>query len=121
MQLTDPQTILDVFSNHEILLYLAQFRVTIQYVIHCTAGQCGRLLGNMGNGPGSRDFKVSSFLMQFPAQQSEQARLARTIGSDNADTPAGVDLKGQIFNETARTPCKRQITELDQGRMVWDN
>lgn len=39
--------------------------------------------------------------MQFPAEQGEQARFAATVGADQTDPPAGVNLDVGVDDQRA--------------------
>ena len=74
----------------------AVFPVTLACIGESRAGISGRVLGNVCNDPVRRQGEVSFIRMQTTEYQREQAGLADTVGTGDANFLSRVDAKRGI-------------------------
>jgi len=78
------------FSLRDRLLDTAQFAIAVQHELDGGIGQGRRLLRDMRQHPVRRHLQLAGFVMQLAQQHGEQAGLAGTVGTGQADLVSGM-------------------------------
>jgi hypothetical protein len=93
VQFGQRMTVVGRFCDGERAFGATEFLVAVEHELDRRARQRRRLLRNRGNAPVARYDAIAGFTVDLAAQQGEQARLARAVGADHADAPAGRNLQ----------------------------
>jgi len=66
----------------------------------------------VGDDPARRQIEIAGVLMQFIAQQREQAGFAGTVGADQTDLPAGINGQGNLVKKRLAAALQRSKSGL---------
>src|SRR5690606_19513786 len=107
--------ILALLRLSQLALDLAQPLVTVEHVIHRQALEVIYLLAHVGDAPVWWQGAVTGVRCQLSEQQGEQARLAGTIGAQQADFLAGVQGQTGVLQQAQGAALQGQGFDLYHG------
>jgi hypothetical protein len=116
MQLADPVAVVFLFSDIQLFFERPKASVAVDRIVDRAAVERRRLLRDMGDAPVRRELGVALVGVDLAAQQREEARLARAVGADQADTLTRMEGNVRALEERLGAPPERELREADQLR-----
>ncbi len=102
------------FGGLERAFDVAQFAIAVEDEFDRRRRHGGGFLRDVGDRPGLGQLDLPGVLMEFPAQEREQAGLAAPVGPDQADLVPRMEGEVCAIQQALGAAGKREVGESDQ-------
>ena len=111
----DTSTITTAFGRCHLAFSGAHGGVAIHHEFHGSAAIRRHFLRHAGQHLARGPLHVAGVRMQFTGDQGEQARLAGTVGADDAGAVATEQAEAGVLEEGARAAAEGDLSEVNHG------